>query len=97
MNAPQVLLYEDDPEAALAQATAALNSGQCIVYPTDTVYGLVGHCESTAAYRRIFELKGRSTDQPLALLVHPAQPAAGAAEGALAGEPALLEQFQSGR
>jgi L-threonylcarbamoyladenylate synthase len=50
------------------EAVAALRSGQPVVLPTDTVYGLCADAESEAACRTALSLKGRPEDQPAALL-----------------------------
>jgi L-threonylcarbamoyladenylate synthase len=49
-------------------AVAALRSGQAVVLPTDTVYGLFADAESEAACRHALSLKGRPENQPAALL-----------------------------
>lgn len=49
-------------------AVAALRSGEAVVLPTDTVYGLCADAESEAACRRALVLKGRPEGQPAALL-----------------------------
>jgi L-threonylcarbamoyladenylate synthase len=48
-------------------AVEALRAGELVLLPTDTVYGLCA-AESDSAARRIAGLKGRPTDQPIALL-----------------------------
>lgn len=49
----------------VAAAAAVLRSGEPIVLPTDTVYGLAALPKATAS---IFALKGRSAQVPLAVL-----------------------------
>jgi tRNA threonylcarbamoyl adenosine modification protein (Sua5/YciO/YrdC/YwlC family) len=46
---------------------AALEAGLPVLLPTDTVYGLVS-APGEAAARRLYELKGRSYEQPTAVL-----------------------------
>lgn len=41
----------------------------CVIYPTETVYGLGGDALSPAAVERVFELKGRSRENPVSLAV----------------------------
>lgn len=56
------------------RAVDMLREGAVIVFPTDTVYGLSCRIDDPAAVRRIFELKGRGTEEPLpVLLADPAQ------------------------
>jgi L-threonylcarbamoyladenylate synthase len=62
-----------DPAApdpvALEAAVEALRRGEAIVLPTDTVYGLAALPTVPGAIDRLFALKGRPDDQPVALLV----------------------------
>ncbi len=45
----------------------ALLDGQLVVLPTDTVYGLAACADDEAAVRRMYEVKGRSIEQPTAI------------------------------
>jgi len=54
---------------ALGLAVSALKSGELVVYPTDTVYGLGAVAGNEEAVRRLFAAKGRSPDKALPLLV----------------------------
>lgn len=51
------------------KAVAAIRAGALVVLPTDTVYGLACTPYSEAPVRRLSELKGRSPEQPIALVV----------------------------
>jgi len=53
----------------LAEAAEALRAGSVVAYPTETVYGLAVDPFSEAAVRRLFEVKGRSDDKPVLLVV----------------------------
>ena len=75
MSAPRVVWLEDDPPAVLDAAVQALAAEQVVVFPTDTVYGLLAASASRVAYQRIYALKGRGFDKPLALLVSKQDPA----------------------
>ena len=55
--------------ASLEETAACLNAGGVAVIPTDTVYGLAAHPAFPQAVRRLYELKGRDFDKPIALLV----------------------------
>lgn len=43
-------------------------AGGVAVFPADTVYGLACDPDSSAAVRRLYELKGRSLDKPAAVM-----------------------------
>jgi L-threonylcarbamoyladenylate synthase len=49
-------------------AVAAIRSGQPVILPTDTVYGLCASPYSEEPARRVYGLKGRPESQPSALL-----------------------------
>ena len=53
----------------LIQATSMLAMGELAVYPTDTVYGLGADAIAADAVERVFDLKGRSRDDPLSMAV----------------------------
>ncbi len=56
--------------ASLKKAADIINSGNLIGMPTETVYGLAGLGTDINAVKRIFEVKGRPTDNPLIAHVH---------------------------
>jgi len=49
-------------------AVEALRSGQPVVLPFDTVYGLAAEPHTEDSTRRLYELKGRAATQPTALV-----------------------------
>jgi L-threonylcarbamoyladenylate synthase len=53
---------------AIAEAAAALRSGELVAFPTETVYGLGADATDDLAVARIFEAKGRPRFNPL--IVH---------------------------
>jgi L-threonylcarbamoyladenylate synthase len=55
-------------EAAVHQAADLLRSRNVVALPTETVYGLAANALDAAAVRRIFEIKGRPTNNPI--IVH---------------------------
>ncbi len=56
-----------DPEV-IRQAAATLAAGGLVAFPTETVYGLGADALNAAAVGRIFEAKGRPSDNPI--IVH---------------------------
>jgi len=77
-------------EAGLDAASAALAAGEVVAIPTDTVYGLAVDPTRSGGADRLFELKGRGRDIPIAVLVADA----GQARGIIAGGalPAAVEE-----
>lgn len=62
-----MILDGRDP-AAVAAAAQALQRGELIGLPTETVYGLAADAANAAAVAKIFAAKGRPSDHPL--IVH---------------------------
>jgi L-threonylcarbamoyladenylate synthase len=53
----------------LAEALAVLRRGGVVAYPTETFYGLAVDPLDAAALRRLLELKGRSAEKTVSLIV----------------------------
>lgn len=49
----------------IAQAAALLRENEVVAFPTETVYGLGGNAHSDTAIHKIYEAKGRPSDNPL--------------------------------
>lgn len=66
----ETIAATDGPTAAAAADRVAdvLSAGGVAVIPTDTVYGLAACPDDPEAVARLFDLKGRSTDVPIAVL-----------------------------
>jgi len=62
----------DDPEAlarAADDARAAVENGECIVLPTDTVYGIGADAFNAEAVQRLLDAKVRGRDMPPPVLI----------------------------
>ncbi len=59
-------------EQSLQEAADVLRNGGLVVFPTETVYGLGGDATSADSSRKIYEAKGRPSDNPL--IIHIAHP-----------------------
>ena len=71
----EVDLNRPDP-ATVEAAARAVEAGEVILYPTDTVYGLGCHGFCSPALERILRLKRRTPDKGLLLLIPDLQTAA---------------------
>jgi L-threonylcarbamoyladenylate synthase len=60
---------EPNDRENLADALAALQRGDVIVFPTETLYGLGADALNFSAVEQVFQLKGRAPDNPLPVLV----------------------------
>jgi L-threonylcarbamoyladenylate synthase len=53
----------------VSETVAALEAGELVVLPTDTVYGLACRADREQSVRALSALKGRTPEQPVALVV----------------------------
>lgn len=60
------ILSPDD----IGRAAALICSGECVAFPTETVYGLGAHALIETAVAKIFAAKGRPADNPLIIHLH---------------------------
>ncbi|WP_188399379.1 L-threonylcarbamoyladenylate synthase [Sporomusa sp. GT1] len=85
------------PDAAmLAEAAALLRRGELVAFPTETVYGLGANGLDAAAVQRIFQAKGRPSDNPLILHIADADNLAELAAAVPASARALVECYWPG-
>jgi len=75
VSEPLVLWLEENTERVIADAAEALKRGSVIVFPTDTVYGLMAAIDARDAYENIYKMKGRDFAKPLAVLIPTNDPA----------------------
>jgi L-threonylcarbamoyladenylate synthase len=68
------------PVEAVRRAAVALRAGDVVVLPTETVYGIGALPDVPGATARLFALKGRAFDTPLAVLCADAEQALGLVE-----------------
>jgi L-threonylcarbamoyladenylate synthase len=87
---------EVEREAGVAAAALAVQRGQLVVLPTDTVYGVGADAFSHEAVRRLLAAKGRGREMPPPVLVS----ATGTLDALAVGVPsyarALVEQLWPG-
>ena len=56
-------------EKVLHETASVLRGGGVVAIPTDTVYGVASLATSNEGIERIYRLKGRQRDKPLAICV----------------------------
>ncbi len=64
----ETILLHGEQEKELEKAAQLLRAGETVAFPTETVYGLGANALDTDAVRKIYEAKGRPSDNPL--IVH---------------------------
>lgn len=64
-----VFQLDVDADAGIAAAAAAVEEGECIVIPTDTVYGIGADAFSSASVQKLLDAKERGRDMPPPVLI----------------------------
>lgn len=78
------------------EAGAMLASGRLVAFPTETVYGLGADARNTDAVTRIFQAKGRPSDNPLIVHLHNVSQVESIAEHIPPLAHRLMERFWPG-
>ena len=65
-------IINDINDTTLIEAAQTIISGGLVAFPTETVYGLGGNALDPTAARKIYEAKGRPSNNPL--IIHLAEP-----------------------
>ncbi len=87
---------DDEREAAVAAAAVAVQHGQLVVLPTDTVYGIGADAFDPAAVRGLLAAKGRGREMPPPVLVSAATTVDALAVRVPSWARALIEEFWPG-
>ncbi|XP_059810322.1 yrdC domain-containing protein, mitochondrial [Hypanus sabinus] len=58
-----------DWNEVLRETVSVLQCGRVVAVPTDTIYGIACLAQNSEAIRRIYDIKGRNSDKPLAISV----------------------------
>ncbi len=83
-------------EAGIAAAALAVQRGQLVVLPTDTVYGVGADAFTPAAVRRLLAAKGRGREMPPPVLISAATTLDALAVGVPSYARALVEELWPG-
>jgi tRNA threonylcarbamoyl adenosine modification protein (Sua5/YciO/YrdC/YwlC family) len=83
-------------EAGIAAAALAVQRGQLVVLPTDTVYGIGADAFTPAAVRRLLAAKGRGREMPPPVLISAATTLDALAVGVPSYARALVEELWPG-
>ena len=83
-------------EQGLDEAVLLIKSGELVVFPTETVYGLGADALNPEAVKKIFEAKGRPQDNPLIVHIASVEQAREIAREVPPEFYALAERFMPG-
>jgi len=56
-------------KSALKQAVFVIKKGGVVIFPTDTVYGLIADAQNNFAVRKVFKIKNRRLSKPLPVFI----------------------------
>lgn len=97
METKHFVVDRNNPDRVqLSQAAAYIKEGALVAFPTETVYGLGADGLNAAAVERIYEAKGRPSDNPLILHIADRQEAARLVASIPANAEVLMETFWPG-
>lgn len=85
-----------DRDRGLVAAAAGVRRGECVVIPTESVYGLAADAFHPRGVQRLREVKGRGDDFPVPVLVASARMAEGIVANMDENARALIEAFWPG-
>ncbi len=69
-------VHLETPHArSIRKAVEALQKGQLIIYPTDTVYGIGCSLYEKKAIERLYQIKGKSKHEPMSIICNSIQQA----------------------
>ena len=89
-------LTDDEREAAVSAASLAVQQGQLVVLPTDTVYGVGADAFDPAAVRALLAAKGRGREMPPPVLISAVATLDAIATGVPGYARALVDAFWPG-
>lgn len=56
-------------DIVLERAASVLKTGGVVALPTDTIYGIAASISSDDGIKRLYSIKGRATNKPIAICV----------------------------
>lgn len=68
MNLKMSKLVKSNDENAVRLASNLLKSGGVIAVPSDTIYGLACDANDSDAIKKLYEIKGRNEEKPVAIV-----------------------------
>jgi L-threonylcarbamoyladenylate synthase len=84
------------PVLDVPSAVKVLKQGGVIAYPTETFYGLGCDATRPEAVQKLFELKGRSADNPIPVLIHSRETLLYWVRDVPAGAETLMDKYWPG-
>lgn len=92
----ETLVIKEPDEVMLQKAGEIIRNGGVVAFPTETVYGLGASAFDDGAVRKIYEAKGRPSDNPLIVHIADAAEVEKVAREVPEGAKRLLDAFAPG-
>lgn len=96
METKHIDLRKNIKEEEIRKAAKAIQKGELVLFPTETVYGLGANGLNEEAIKKIYTAKGRSSDNPLILHISNMEMLEKLAEGINEIEKTLIKKFWPG-
>ena len=94
--AAEMLKLDGALDAVFARCRDVVRAGGVIAYPTDTFYGLGADPRNREAVRKLFDIKGRKTDQAILLLLSDRSDVAAWAASVTPSAERLMDRYWPG-
>ncbi len=96
MNTRMIAVTQEERERILQEAGSIIRNGGLVAFPTETVYGLGGDALNPHSSRKIYEAKGRPSDNPLIIHISRMEDLYAVAEHVSEEARMLAERFWPG-
>ena len=88
-----IALNEQNEDTAIKEVVETINSGEVVIIPTDTVYGIAADALNERAVKKIYELKNREISKPCNILVSNIEMIKEVTKGITKKEEEIIEKF----
>lgn len=88
-----IALNEQNEDTAIKEVVETINSGEVVIIPTDTVYGIATDALNERAVKKIYELKNREMSKPCNILVSNIEMIKEVTKGITKKEEEIIEKF----
>ncbi len=66
----EIISLKENRAKAIREMVKAIEEGKIVIYPTDTVYGIGGNALDEKVVKKVYRIKKRKKDNPLAIIVN---------------------------
>lgn len=88
-----IILNKENEKEAIKCTVSAIENGEVVIIPTDTVYGIAADALNEKAVKRIYDLKNREREKPCNILVSNIEMIKEVTKGISKKEEEIIEKF----